>query len=164
MNSQERLDLKKMVDASECEDNTETIRKICHSPLILEDIRKIEQLKRAKPELRESAPEEFAELCRTECQFLFNRYTDIFNKLLKDELHLGIMMRLIQVLRMIENGEVDQHEGSVHVGKYLKELYVDSALRRAENLDREHAAETPEKVEARAISWKQYKHISGKQD
>jgi hypothetical protein len=163
MNSQERLDLKKLVDNSDAEDNTATIRRIKHSGNFLEDIRVMEQLKRSHAELRSSSPDEFAELCREKCQFMFNYYTDIFNKQLKDELNLGIMIRLIQILKMIEDGQVDQHEGSVIVGKYLKELYVDSALRRADNLDKEHANETPEVpvVEPKKISWKEYKRGGG---
>lgn len=159
MNSQERLDLKKLVDNSDAEDNTATIRRIKHSANFLEDIRVMEQLKRSHAELRSSSSEEFNELCRSKCQFMFNYYTDIFNKQLKDELNLGIMIRMLQVLKLIEDEKVDQHEGSVIVGKFLKELYVDSALRRADNLDKEHAKDSPETpgVEPKSISWKDYK-------
>ena len=168
MDSTERLNLKKLVDQSDAVDNTETIRRVKHSAQILEGIRVMEHLKRNHRDLRESTPEDFAELCRTECAFMFNHYTDIFNKQLKDELNLGIMIRLIHVLRMIEDGAVDQHEGSVIVGKFLKELYVDSALRRADNLDKEHDKEhdtedsgidVGERPEPKPISWKQFKQI-----
>ena len=159
MNSQERLDLKKLIDNSNAEDNTATIRRIKHSQNFLDNIRTMEQLKRSHRELRETSNHEFEELCKEKCSFMYNYYTDIFNKQLKDELNLGIMIRLIQVLKMIEDEKVDQHEGSVIVGKFLKELYVDSALRRSENLDKEHAQENPEKtmVEPKSISWKEYK-------
>ena len=168
MDSTERLNLKKLVDQSDAVDNTETIRRVKHSTQILEGIRAMENLKRKHRDLRESTPEDFAELCRTECAFMFNHYTDIFNKQLKDELNLGIMIRLIHVLRMIEDGAVDQHEGSVIVGKFLKELYVDSALRRADNLDKEHdnahdtedsGIDVGERPEPKPISWKQFKQI-----
>ena len=159
MNSQERLDLKKLVDNSDAEDNTATIRRIKHSANFLTDIRTMEQLKRSNAGLRVSSPEEFTEMCREKCNFMFNYYTDIFNKQLKDELNLGIMIRMIQVLKLIEDEKVDQHEGSVIVGKFLKELYVDSALRRADNLDKEHSkdSEAEPVVEPKSISWKQYK-------
>lgn len=42
---------------------------------------------------------------------------------------LDILMKLINVLRNIEEGVMDQHEGSVTVGKILKEMYIDSALK-----------------------------------
>ena len=102
---------------------------------------------------------EFTELCMSECSFLYNHYTDLFHKLLKDELHLGILVKMIKVLHLIEEGQVDQHEGSVLVGKILKEMYVDSALRRGENLDkeREENGEVRVMAESKNISWKEYK-------
>jgi len=163
MNSQERLDLKKLVDNSDAADNTATIRRIKHSKDFLDNIRTMEQLKRSHSELRESSPDQFDDLCKEKCAFMYNYYTDIFNKQLKDELNLGIMIRMIQVLKLIEDGKVDQHEGSAIVGKYLKEMYVDSALRRAENLDKEHAknaeGDTPI-IEPKSISWKDYKRMN----
>jgi hypothetical protein len=161
MNSQERINLKKLVEESDCVDNTENIRKVKHSTKILNDIRTMEQLKKKHANLRETDQEAFAELCRNECSFMFMNYPDILNKQIKDELNLGIMVRLIQVLQMIEEGKVDQHEGSVIVGKFLKELYVDSALRRADNLDKQYASEVEEVVsEPKTISWKEYKKMN----
>jgi hypothetical protein len=161
MNSQERINLKKLVEESDCVDNTENIRKVKHSTKILNDIRTAEQLKKKHAELRETDPEAFADLCRNECAFMFMNYPDILNKEINDELNLGIMVRLVQVLQMIEEGKVDQHEGSVIVGKFLKELYVDSALRRADNLDKQHASEVEEVVsEPKTISWKEYKKMN----
>jgi hypothetical protein len=60
-------------------------------------------------------------------------------------------------LKLIEDKKMNQHEGSVMVGKILKELYVDSALKRIENLDRENASDKPAPVEAKKISWREYK-------
>jgi hypothetical protein len=51
------------------------------------------------------------------------------------------MSKLIQILKLIEDGMVDQHEGSVAVGKLLKELYVDSAMKTADNIDKRNNAE-----------------------
>ena len=53
-------------------------------------------------------------------------------------LNLEILFRLINVLKNIEEGDMDQHEGSVVVGKILKEMYIDSALKKAEKKDRNH--------------------------
>jgi hypothetical protein len=47
---------------------------------------------------------------------------------------------MIKILREIEDGKLDQHEGSFEVGKILKSIYIDSALKRSENLDAEQAA------------------------
>jgi hypothetical protein len=47
---------------------------------------------------------------------------------------------MIRILREIEDGKLDQHDGSFKVGKILKSIYVDSALKRSENLDAEQEA------------------------
>ena len=41
----------------------------------------------------------------------------------------------MDVLSDIENGVMDQHEGSFKIGKVLKEMYIDTALRKEEKLD-----------------------------
>jgi len=177
MDTQEKQQLNRMIsETDDYIDNTEGIRRDRNSVHILDGLRKMEQLKKTHAELRESSPEEFAELCRGECAYLFTHFTDIFNKQLKDELNLAIMIRMVRVLEMIEDGKVDQSEGSVIVGKFLKELYVDSALRRADNLDKANASadkanasadkanasateeEEPPK-EKRDISWREYKQM-----
>lgn len=159
MNSNEKLNLKRLIDENHCEDNTDNIRKLKHSVKMRDDIRKIEQLKKSNAAMRRLQPTEFAELCQKESTFLFNNYTDIFNKILKDEIDLLIMTKMLSILKMIEDGKVDQHEGSYAFGKVLKELYIDSAIKHGENLDKEHENDKVEPVEGKTISWKQYKKI-----
>jgi hypothetical protein len=62
-------------------------------------------------------------------------------------------------LQSIEDNKVDQHEGSVMVGKILKELYIDSATKRADNINKEHELEKIPFMESKKISWKEYKQI-----
>jgi len=159
MDTNERLNLKRMIDESNCGDNTETIRKLKHSILIRDDLRKMDALKKKHADTRKDKFEEFMHLCQVECRFLFDTYTDLFNKAICDELDLIIMAKLLDILKKIEDGIVDQHEGSVIFGKILKELYVDSALKRCENLDKEYEQEKPPEIEGKNISWKQYKNI-----
>jgi hypothetical protein len=159
MNSNEKLNLKRLIDENHCEDNTDNIRKLKHSLKMRDDIRKIEQLKKSNAAMRKLQPTEFAELCQKESTFLFNNYTDIFNKILKDEIDLLIMTKMLSILKMIEDGKVDQHEGSYAFGKVLKELYIDSAIKHGDNLDKEHENDKVEPVEGKTISWKQYKKI-----
>jgi hypothetical protein len=155
---EESLDLKNLVNNSECENNTDHIRKVKHSFKLRDDIRKLELLKMEKATLYQSDPQIFRDLAATHASFLFTNYSDIFNRILKDELNLDIMGGLLGVLNMIEDGKVDQHEGSVMVGKLLKELYVDSALKRSENLDKKNETEVVEKKDAvNKISWEEWK-------
>jgi hypothetical protein len=159
MTPEEKLNLKNLIDNSDCENNTENIRKLKHSIRIRDDIRTLEILKRDEKALMAMDPPSFLTLCQNQALFLFTNYTDIFNKILKDELDLDIMSNLLKVLKCIEDGQVDQHEGSVMVGKILKELYVDSALKRGDNLDKEYAAEKVEPIEGKQITWKQFKQL-----
>ena len=160
INNNERLNLKKLVDEMDCEDNTENIRKLKHSVSIRNDIRNIENLKTKHTELRNSRPDEFITLCEGKCPFLFNNYTDIFHKVVKDELDLTIMTKLLTVLKMIEDGKVGQHEGSVLVGKILKELYIDSAVKRADNIDKEYESMKVVPIEGKKISWQEFKAMN----
>jgi len=157
--NQERLNLKKLISETECDDNTEYIRKIKHSDKIRDDMRVLENLKIEKQDLRKSSPDEFADVARNTCSFLFTNYTDIFNKLVKDEINIEIMGRLLLILKMIEENKVDQHEGSVYVGRILKELYLDSAVKHADNLDKKEE-EKPEPLPSRPVSWLEYKNKS----
>jgi len=162
MNAEERLNLKKMLAQSQdYVDHTEDIRRLKHSGLLLDGMRDIEKLKRANQELRQLSPDQFTEMCKLAAPLLYNLYTDLFHKLVKDELNLVIMVKLIRVLELIEQGQVDQNEGSVMVGKILKELYVDSAVRLGDRLDKEREAENltepVEKPEPKNISWRKWK-------
>ena len=157
LTNDERLNLKKMINESECGDNTDNIRRLKHSVLMRDDVRKLDTLKNTHGDMKANNNDDFVLLCQNECKFLYANYTDIFNKLVKDELDLTIMTKLLTVLKLIEDSKVDQHEGSVMVGKVLKELYVDSATKRLDNLDKEHDKEPMS--EGKAISWKQFKQM-----
>lgn len=159
MNPQESLQLKKLIGEFKDEyvDNTSQIRKLKHSELMRDDIRKLELLMLNHPELIKTAPLKFQEMAQNEAFFLFSNYTDIFNKVIKNELDLDIMAQVLYVLKIIEEEQINQHEGSVLVGKLLKQLYVDSALKCSENLDKQHNVETIPKIEGKPISWSKWK-------
>lgn len=161
----ERLNLQKMVNEMGSEDNTAHIRKVKHSVLLRDEIRKLDTFKKShiRDNMTEADTEKFLEQCRDETPFLYNNYMDIFHRFVKDELDLEIMTKLLIVLKLIEDEKVDQNEGSVMVGKVLKELYVDSALKHAHHLDAANPdAKTPlMPVPVNPISWKDYKIMKG---
>jgi hypothetical protein len=70
------------------------------------------------------------------------------------------MTKLLTVLKLIEDGKTDQHEGSYMVGKILKELYLDSAVKRADNIDKEIEDQKVKPLEGKTISWSQYKKMN----
>jgi hypothetical protein len=157
---EDRLNLKKMIGEMDCDDNTSQIRKVKHSVKLRDDIRTLDTLKNVEAELRANNPLQFEEMAKQLTPFLFNNYTDIFNKILNDELDLGIMTQLLTVLKLIEDEKVDQHEGSVLVGKILKKLYIDSAVKHGERMDKERESEKVVPNEGKSISWKAYKEIN----
>ena len=67
------------------------------------------------------------------------------------------MDNLINVLEEIELWSLDQHEGSVKVGSILKEIYIDSALKETENLDKKYQDEKTEFLEPIKMSWSEFK-------
>ena len=158
LNDDERLNLKKLVTEMEGVDNTHSIRSVKHSIPMRDDVRKMDTLKNTHSKLRLNNPDDFTALCQSECSFLYNNYTDIFNKMISDELDLTIMTKLLTVLKLIEDGKTDQHEGSVMVGKILKELYIDSAAKRMENLDSANGNNDVTVEEGKPISWREFKN------
>lgn len=155
MDDKQRLQLSNMIKANNVEDQTELIRSLKHSSVLRNEVNTLLQLKTTYGEDAERIYTEAV----NECNFLFTYYTDIFNKVRKDEIDIGILNKFLDVLSLIEDGKMDQHEGSFAVGTLLKELYVDSALKKAEKLDELAGADkTPEPKRATVnLSWKQYK-------
>ena len=163
MNDLERLNLQKMIKENDVENNTNLIRSLKHSKLIHDDVDRLLKLKKDNSRLAKSSPELFDQMCVSKCNFLFNNYTDIFNKVKKDEIHLGILSQLINVLHNIEEGKLDQHEGSFEVGKLLKEIYIDSALKKADKLD-QGIKKSEKKKPVKNMSWKQFKQQQAEKD
>jgi hypothetical protein len=156
MNDSDRLQLQKMITANNVEDQTELIRELKHSYILQDNINSLLQIKQ-KYRIEDA---KFDQEAMSRCAFLFTYYTDIYNKVKKDELDLKLLNKFLNILRMIENSELDQHEGAFMVGTILKEIYVDSALKKAEKLNSKEPE--PEVKPPVDISWKQYKQFLAK--
>ena len=157
MNDKQRLQLQNMIKANNVEDQTELIRNLKHSDILRNEINTMLLIKAKYRNDQEKINLE----CINECNFLYTYYTDIFNKVKKDEIDVKLLNKFLEVLKQIENGVLSQHEGSFLVGTILKELYVDSALKKAEKLDEENTSSIVEQKKAEInISWKQYKTIN----
>ena len=172
LSSQEKIDLKRLLSTNECEDNTEYIRKFKHSVQIRNDLTEFLKLKKGfcdslpiylatrNPDELKHVQDSFISTTKKHCSFLNTVYPDIFMKLIKDELDISLFQRLLDVLKQIEDSETNQHEASVTVGKILKEIYIDSALRHGDHLEEIYKKEdTKEIVESKNVSWKEYKNI-----
>jgi hypothetical protein len=155
MDDKQRLQLANMIKANSVEDQTDLIRNLKHSQILRNEVNDMILIK-AKYRGDDT---KIAEECINECGFLYAYYTDIFNKVKKDEIDIQILNKFLDVLRKIEDGELDQHEGSFLVGTLLKELYIDSALKKSEKLDELAEEKVEPKRAENNISWKQFKNM-----
>jgi len=156
MDDKQRLQLLNMINANNIEDQTSLIRNLKHSKIIRNEVNHMILIK-AKFRGDETT---INEKCINECNFLFTYYTDIYNKLKKGELDISILNKFLNVLKKIEEGELDQHEGSFLVGTLLKELYIDSALKKAEKLNASEEQNEEPKKNKKNISWEQFKKMN----
>jgi len=149
LSDSDRHQLRKMIEAHGVEDQTEKIRSNKHSGEIRRCISHIVALKEKNDATDKSA---FEQLVLEGAGFLFFHYFDLYNLVLKQK-DLTILHKLVDVLGRIEEGELDQHEGSFVVGKLLKEIYID-------NLIKDTKGDEPvEKAPAKAISWTEFKQM-----
>lgn len=158
----DKLDLKKLIADSDYEDNTANIRKLKHSVLIRKDVEKMLKLKSKHVRLVRNDFDGFAKLCMGQCNFLFSHYTDVFNRVLKDELDLSILGSVIDILGKIEDSKVDQMKGSVEVGELLKKMYIDSALKTGNKINANNKDNDEEHIfqESKTLSWKEFKVLN----
>jgi len=154
MNKEDKLNLKKIVNNYNPVETTEKIRELKHSEIIRENVTTYLELKKKYKRL---SKEQFTNIVQKKCYFLYENYTNIFNKLIKDELDLTILNKFLYILHKIEKGDIDQHEGSVMVGNILKELYIDSALRKDNKRNDNKKIERTRK--GKNITWNDYKKI-----
>lgn len=162
LDESERLNLQEMIKSYGADDNTEKIRSLKHSKLIKENVDILMNLKRRYSRMVKTDKKGFERLAIKHCNFLWENYTNIFNKLMKDEIDVKILFRFINKLHEIEEGIVDQHEASVGVGKILKEMYIDSALRHEKKFEEEELKRTggkkkKERKPHKNISWAKFK-------
>lgn len=167
MDDNQRLQLQSMINENNVIDKTEMIRKIKHSSILRNEVNEMIQLKNIyKNNL--SSPD-FRDEAINKCKFLFQYYTDIFNKLRKDELNVNMLFDFLDILEKIEKGQLDQHEASFKVGSILKSMYIDSAVKHAENMEAKNnennnpdltSNQNPNsKPKSKDISWKHFKKI-----
>lgn len=151
MDSNQRLNLQKMMSEMDVVDQTDAIRKLKQSSKIKTEVDTILKIMENNPTLPH---DELDKLCISSCQLLFNQYTDIYNRLLKKELNLEILAEIINCLKKIEEGHCDQQEAGFEVGTLLKKMYIDSALKKSDKLDQ---IEPGPKKSHKIINWNTYK-------
>jgi len=154
MNEDDRLNLKKLVGNTDAQETTNQIRQVKHSSTIKEQVTILTGLQLRYARLAKSNPVEFDMLCKSKCAFLYKNYTDLFNKIKKRELDLKLLSEFLIVLKDIEDGKIDEHDGSFKVGSILKKIYIDSALNKTDNKKKVKKLNAGK---SKNISWGAYK-------
>ena len=150
MNSEDKLYLKKMIDANNVKDQTQNIQKLKHSSKIVKDIEIMTLLKNKHRAIKDSPP--YYEIMKKNCNFLYTNYLDIFNKILYNKLNIDILYQFLEQLKQIEENKTNQHEASYKIGTLLKELYIDTVVN-------ENKSSTPHRKK-KNISWNEFKTLN----
>ena len=153
MNPNEVFKLNDMIKEGDCVDNTDTIRQLKHSSLITQNLNSLLRIKKKyKDEHSVVDLKELDEECLKECRFLFDNYTSIYNKLLRDQIDLKVFYRFLYYLKKIEDGELTFYQASYEIGTLLKSMYVDPIVQ-----DREKE-KSQERI-IKPISWDEFKKM-----
>ena len=147
MNPDEVLKLNDMIREGDCVDNTETIRQLKHSAIITKNVNTLLHIKKKYGAVDLNILDNE---CIKECRFLFDNYTSIYNKLLRDQIDLPVFYKFLFYLKKIEDGELTFYQASYEIGTLLKNIYVDPII---------EEKETKERI-VKPISWNEYKMIS----
>lgn len=142
----ERISLNNLLNTSNWVDNTDEIRALKHSRLVRRDVQRMQELKTTGGTVDTATLME-------ECPLLFANYTEIFNKLKRDELDYNIMYSLLNVWQEIEDGTVDAYNGAVKFGTLMRDIYYNSVEKQMEK----NGVDEPVVSKSKPISWKEYK-------
>ena len=96
LNDNERLHLDKMIKEYDAEDNTSKIRELRHSVKIRDNVERLLNLKKKYQRMQLTDKKKFETLVISHCNFLWNNYTNIFNRLMKDEMDVKILYTFIK--------------------------------------------------------------------
>lgn len=162
LSQHERIELERMLRENHVEDTTAKIRTLKHSKPIRECLVLIERMKREYPRIYQNNYAQFEQMVQSRGgAWLWSNYTNIYNKLMKNQINPQVVFSMVEVLEQIEQGKLDQHEASVVVGKLLKHIFVDGAIHQDGKPGKKATKKSrPPPVD---ISWQQYKEKYGMQ-
>ena len=145
MNPQQRLQLHELIKQNNSVNNTDLIRELKHSHMIRSEVKTIENLKLVYADLEILQSE-----CIKKCYFLYENYTVIFNRLLKNRVDIDVLYTFLDTLEMVEDGKMDQHEASFEIGTLLKKMYIDPRIE----------DKPPDYKPPINITWQEFKKLS----
>lgn len=150
-----RLNFEKMMKEEGVENNTSKIRNLKHSKKIREQVAQMVNLKNKYSRLDNDLMNKMID---SKCVWLYKNYSNLFVKLKKNQLNLQILDSFLTTLSEIEDGILDQHEGSVKIGQLLKQLYIDSAIKNKKQMEeKDNKRKKKDFKKPKKMSWKEFK-------
>ena len=96
MDLESRLNLERMIKEYQPVETTDKIRTLKHSQKIQQDVERMLKLQKDYKRLDFNTLEK---MIQKQCNFLYTNYFNLFNRLLKKELDLSILWKLILYLK-----------------------------------------------------------------
>lgn len=147
MNDQHREKLAELIREHKPDDNTDYIRDNPRSDVLRNEVTQLAYIRRDHPNADQ---DELQTLYQTHCPYLYHNHSGVLQSLVQGKVHTDMLHTLLQSLKRVELGELDQHEASFEVGQALKEKYIDKVIPQND----------PEKKHSKNISWKHYKQLN----
>ena len=97
MEESHRLNLEQMINETDEIDNTEQIKILKHSIKIKADVDVFVKLNKKYKRMRNDNKKMYMQIIMKNCNFLWTNYTNIFNRLVKEELDLNILLLLEKI-------------------------------------------------------------------
>ena len=128
MNNKQKNQLKKIIKENDVKDNTRMLRRNRKSSKLRNEVNIIQALK-IQDKNDDLSNKESDYNLKEKCPNLYKNYSNIYTKLLKNDIDVNILYTFLDELEKIEKGTVNQHEASYNIGVLLKSLYVDKELK-----------------------------------
>lgn len=149
-------------ESEEYVDNTDGIREAKHSSPLLADIRRMAKLRTKHSSLRETSLDDYLAVFQRECKYLYTKFPDVFDRVVKNDMNLEVFEKIIMILKLIEDGKVNQSEASALVGKLSQKLFFGGVANTSEKsgLSEESgvsAGFSEEPGVSTGLSWREYK-------
>ena len=144
MDAKQRDYLDKYIKENNIEDTTIKIRQEKQSNQLKLDIKKIVELRSLY-----KSDQLFISECNKKCSFLKSKQPKLYEKLTTNitKRTIQITNDMINLLTLIEVGNIDQNEASYKFGMLCKELYIDPVIANKKNV--------------KEISWSEFKKMKG---
>ena len=100
--------------------------------------------------MKEKSIDDYLAIFQRECKYIYTSFPDVFDRVVKNDMNLDVFEKIVLILKMIEDGKVNQSEASALVGKLSQKLFFQKeAIEAVQEAAKEEAP--------RGMTWKDFK-------